>query len=109
VKDIVERLSEDYCSCHPGYKDRGLIDPHCESCQTMDERHEATAEITRLRAEAEALRKAPDGFKWVCVKGLDPLLQALERADRKGYLPDAMADEWNEFEFSSIDATKGTT
>lgn len=56
--DIVERLSEDYCSCIPGFKDRGLIDPQCESCQTVDWRHEAAAEITRLRAEAEALRKA---------------------------------------------------
>lgn len=39
----------------------------------------------------------------VSVSGFGPLMNALERAARKGYMPDAMADEWNAFAFCSAD------
>jgi hypothetical protein len=55
----------------------------------------------RAAAAAEQLRGiAPPGYKLVAVKGLSALIQALDRAERKGYLPDAMADEWEAFEWS---------
>jgi hypothetical protein len=40
-----------------------------------------------------------EGEQLVYVRGFDELLQALERADRKGYMPDAMADEWAAFDY----------
>lgn len=58
MSDIIERLRADYCNCIPAYKDRGLMDPQCESCQTMPERTEAANEIERLRAENDTLRGA---------------------------------------------------
>jgi hypothetical protein len=40
-----------------------------------------------------------DEWQTVSVKGFGPLIDALDRAERKGYMPDAMADEWGNFEF----------
>jgi hypothetical protein len=42
---------------------------------------------------------APEGFEPVFVKNFLPLISALDRADRKGYLPDAMAEEWAAFDY----------
>lgn len=39
-----------------------------------------------------------ESFELVSVSGLWPLLDALDRAQRKGYMPDAMADEWEAFQ-----------
>ena len=50
MSDLADRLREEYCNCIPAYKDRGMVDPHCESCQTLPERIEAADEINRLRA-----------------------------------------------------------
>jgi hypothetical protein len=50
----------------------------------------------------------PEGWKLVATKGLDGLVEALDRAQRKGYLPDAMADEWEAFEYRDA-ASKGNT
>ena len=36
-------------------------------------------------------------WKTVSVVGFDELMQALERADRKGYIPDAIKEEWEAF------------
>lgn len=47
----------------------------------------------------------PSGFKLVAVKGFDDLVSALERASRKGYMPDAMVDEWEAFEIAIGHAT----
>lgn len=43
----------------------------------------------------------PEGWKLVAAKGIDDLSQALERAERKGYLPDALADAWAAFDYSN--------
>lgn len=62
--DIVERLRNDYCNCLDSYKDRGRIDPTCESCQTKQDRTDAADEIERLR------KQIPDGYKvdgWISV------------------------------------------
>ena len=69
--------------------------------------HEITAGAFKaaLRAVSraiEALVRAecvPPGYKLIAVKGFDELMQALDRADRKGYLPDAVADEWDAFDY----------
>jgi len=58
MSDLIERLRQDYCSCTEGYTSRGMIDPHCESCSTKDERHEAADEIERLRRELAEARGA---------------------------------------------------
>jgi hypothetical protein len=50
--------------------------------------------LERLRAQV-----APDGFKLVAVTGFDDLINALDRAERKGYMPDAMAEEWAAFDW----------
>jgi len=36
-------------------------------------------------------------WKTVSVVGFDELMQALDRADRKGYMPDAIKEEWEAF------------
>lgn len=36
--------------------------------------------------------------KLVAVKNLDNLVSSLERANRKGYMPDALIQEWNDFD-----------
>ena len=41
----------------------------------------------------------PEGFSLVAVKGLTSLCDALERAYRKGYMPDAMVEEWEAFDW----------
>ena len=43
--------------------------------------------------------ESADEWETVSVKGFDALMTALERADSKGYMPDAMADEWAAFDF----------
>ncbi len=40
----------------------------------------------------------------VYLKGWDNLLGALDRADRKGYLPDAIEDKWDALEISDVPA-----
>jgi hypothetical protein len=56
MSDLTDRLREEYCNCLPAYKDRGMVDPQCESCQTLPERIEAADEIDRLTAECERLK-----------------------------------------------------
>lgn len=46
--------------------------------------------------------QTPPGFITVAVKNLGPLLDALDRADRKGYMPDAIAAEWAAFELAAL-------
>ena len=59
---LADEIREDYCRCLPAYKDRGRIDPQCESCNTEDWRHRAAAQLRRLEAVnkqlLEALEKA---------------------------------------------------
>ena len=45
---------------------------------------------------------APEGYTPVAVKGLDDLVCALERAESKGYLPDAVAEEWAAFDYRAF-------
>ncbi|TSP11473.1 hypothetical protein [Cupriavidus campinensis] len=52
-------------------------------------------------ASAQQDERETDGWELVRVKNLGPLISALDRASRKGYLPDAMEMEWEEFEFHS--------
>ena len=54
--DLIAMLRADYCSCTEGYTSRGLIDPHCGSCQTRDERHEAADALEAQAREIERLR-----------------------------------------------------
>lgn len=43
------------------------------------------------------------GFRAVYVnEGFEALMEALSRADRKGYLPDAMVDEWEAFDYRTV-------
>ena len=40
-------------------------------------------------------------WKTVSVVGFDELMQALDRADRKGYMPGALQEEWEGFNWVS--------
>lgn len=59
-------------------------------------------EQPRPKSSTETTRPAPDD--WVLVRvndQFDRLMDALERADRKGYMPDAMADAWAAFDYAA--------
>ena len=58
MSDIVSRLRE--CWCHPGWRDRGLVDPACDHDGV---RAEAADEIERLRAEVRELRALREACK----------------------------------------------
>ena len=51
MKELIERLREDYCSCIDGYKSRGMTDPQCSSCDSKDWREECADVLERLTAE----------------------------------------------------------
>lgn len=46
--------------------------------------------------------QVPPGYKLVAVKGFDEMVQAMDRAVDKGYMPAAMLDEWNAFDWASV-------
>jgi hypothetical protein len=49
---------------------------------------------------ARAASPAPAGWKLVLVnEGFDALMSALERAHRKGYMPDAITDDYEGFDY----------
>jgi hypothetical protein len=64
--------------------------------------HIAFARALESRVLAE--RKEPRKGEWVEIeaKGLKELCAALERAESKGYLPDAICDEWQAFDFNYL-------
>jgi hypothetical protein len=47
----------------------------------------------------EPVAPIPEGFSVVLVKNFGDLMDALDRADRKGYMPDALAEEWAAFDW----------
>ena len=49
-------------------------------------------------------QRVPDGYKLVAAKGLEALCYALERAEYKGYLPEAMVEEWESVELNWLSA-----
>ena len=51
MKELIERLREDYCSCIDGYKSRGMTDPQCSSCDSKDWREECADALERMVAE----------------------------------------------------------
>lgn len=59
-----------------------------------------------LELAAAPLPSVPAGFtRLIAVNdSFDEMLSALDRADRKGYMPDAMADEWAAFTHSDVAA-----
>ena len=61
--------------------------------------HDAVGHYALRQAEQEPVA-APDGYELahVFMKGLGPLIDALERAESKGHLPDAICDEWANFD-----------
>ena len=63
---------------------------------------EAIAIIDR----AALLEPVGEGWRTIAVNpGFDALFEALERAQSKGYMPDAMADEWEAFDYREIAAS----
>lgn len=73
----------------------------------------AASVLALLAAAAAIAREAepsesPLGPGWTTISvnaGFAALMSALERADRKGYMPDAMADEWSAFDYRDSTAT----
>ena len=61
--------------------------------------------LERIAAlEAKLAQRVPEGYELVAVKGLGPLVSALDRADRKGYLPFALEEEWEGFDYQKVSA-----
>jgi pyridoxine 5'-phosphate synthase PdxJ len=55
------------------------------------------------RAQPAAVAVVPEGWKLIAVnEGFDAFMAATHRADNKGYLPDAMHDEWAAFDYSAV-------
>lgn len=79
-------------TCSAG-EDPNLV--HQAELQKVDTSDAATAEPDQTQPQA----LANEGFETVRVRGLPELIDALERADRKGYLPDAIKEQWNAFDF----------
>lgn len=71
-----------------------FLERNCE--RTEAARAAARAALSAGDADWQAV---PEGYEWALVSGLKPMLAALERAERKGYLPGAMADEWADFDY----------
>jgi hypothetical protein len=61
----------------------------------------ACVEVTITESDAVAV---PDGYKLIAVKDFGPLIAALERADRKGYMPDSCQEEWDAFRYDTLKA-----
>jgi hypothetical protein len=59
----------------------------------------AMESIARNLAAAPQVPAVPDGYKLTAVKGFDELMTALNRAESKGYLPDAVAEHWSAFDW----------
>jgi hypothetical protein len=89
------------------------IDEH--SYQTL---RKAASEITQLRAQlAEAQEvnrkqgeafQLPNGYPILIAvnQSFNDLFDAIERAESKGYLPDAIQEEWDAFSYRPIALTK---
>jgi hypothetical protein len=62
IDELVKDLRLRYCSCHEGYTSRNMIDPHCESCNTLEERFECADALERqqrdLKEAVELLERA---------------------------------------------------
>lgn len=53
----------------------------------------------RTKAAQAPAQPALDGFRLIAVKGFDALVAVLNRAESKGYMPDAIAEEWDAFDY----------
>lgn len=73
----------------------GAIGPLCPLCREIVE-PDAPPPVTQGTQAAPA---ASEQWMTVQVVGLVQLVEALSRADRKGYLPDAMAEQWDAFNY----------
>lgn len=62
----------------------------------------AAREVLRRNVTCRPLAGAAEGFTLIAVKGFDELIYDLERADSKGYLPDAMVSAWEEFDYRKL-------
>lgn len=59
--------------------------------------------------QTEPLASADEGFETVRVCGLPELIEALDRAARKGYMPDAITKAWDQFDYHWPAATPPMT
>lgn len=63
----------------------------------IDDMWEAWQAARRTVSGQEAVAFAD--WELIRVKNLAELVDALDRADRKGYMPDAIADSWEAFQY----------
>jgi hypothetical protein len=71
----------------------------------LDELRAAIAKATGAAAPPQPA-EPPPGWKLVLVNdAFDKLMDALIRAEQKDYMPDAMADEWDEFRWKDATLT----
>lgn len=63
ARKLAHLMQEDYCSCLPAYKDRGMFDPQCQSCMTHDERHECANTLRDLASQVESLQADANRYR----------------------------------------------
>jgi hypothetical protein len=99
--------------------------PYCETAPTMKEclhckvcggvvvtpgQYRRNSPKPEVPADRAALADATDdGWKLVSVVGFDSLMESLERAHRKGYMPDAIVEEYEGFDYRAAPAPAAGT
>lgn len=70
-----------------------------ETCLSLQRLRTAASTGAVMSDATFKFEKIPQ-WKLIAVnEGFDKLMDALDRAARKGYMPDAIADEWDEFDW----------
>ena len=110
MKELIERLREDYCSCIDGYKSRGMTDPQCSSCDSKDWRGECADALERLTAENTQLENNNVWQATKIVEHLDTIEHlTAERdalradAERYRWLQDADENQWSTLMYETTD------
>lgn len=110
MRDFVEGMSVSVdvstCDADAGHRYFGTV------TEVMDDRNDkhgvtllvqdAKPNFAAAPAEAQAVPSSealPEGFVMMAVYGLEDLVRALDRAESKGYLPDAMRDAYTAFDY----------
>lgn len=98
---------------HQWHLDYAEIDDRTGGYSSSILENETIAALAAANAAPQALSVAEqmktDGFDLYFVKGLEPLITALNRAESKGYMPDSMIDEWSGFDYMRAFADKTGT
>lgn len=86
--------------------DKILHDPNSVSMKLGPASVHALCDLIDAQAaRISKLEEARTRDQWLIVRtiGFSPLIDALQRAEDKGYLPDALRAEWSNFQYDVVD------